>query len=263
MGVEIESVRVSASDSSITPFDSGAHASRSLYRCGQAVVAAAHEARARLLEFAGSLLEADAGDLTIDAGRIHVVGARERSLAVEAVARRAVALGVHLGGSGATELDNAQTWSAQFAEVDVDTETGQVRLLRLVAAQDVGQAVNPTIVEGQIQGGVSQGVGYAPSEELRVDEDGIVLNGTYMEYRLPTVHDWPSAEVHLVEVPDESGPFGAKGAGEPSIMLPAPAIANAVLDATGVPMPDLPLVPERVLAALDASRMPTGHGDNR
>lgn len=254
MGVDVADVRVSAADTATTPFDSGAHASRSLYRCGQAVHQAAAVARSRVLDFAGSLLEADPADLTIVAREVRVVGARERSLSLEAVTRRALAAGIDIHGEGATEVENALTWAAHFADVEVDTETGVVRLLRLVATQDVGRAVNPTIVEGQVQGGASQGIGYALSEALEIDDSGSLSNGTFMDYRLPAAPDAPCAEVHLVEIPDESGPFGAKGVGEPSIMLPAPAIANAVLDAVGVSLADLPMTPERVVASLAAGR---------
>jgi xanthine dehydrogenase molybdenum-binding subunit len=117
--------------------------------------------------------------------------------------------------------------------------------------QDVGRAVNPGIVEGQIAGAAYQGLGYALTEDLVVDRTtGEVLTGTFMDYRLPTVADGPRVEAHMLEFPDPDGPFGAKGAGEASIILPAPAVANAVLDAVGVSMTELPITAERVWQAL-------------
>jgi CO/xanthine dehydrogenase Mo-binding subunit len=138
--------------------------------------------------------------------------------------------------------------------VAVDSSTGQVTLLRLLTAQDVGRAINPDIVAGQAQGAAHQGIGYALYEDLQVDgETGSVLNGLFMDYRVPTSMDAPTSEVILVEEPDPSGPFGAKGAGEPGIIPTAPAIANAIFHATGASMTQLPMTPERVLAALRAT----------
>jgi xanthine dehydrogenase molybdenum-binding subunit len=134
----------------------------------------------------------------------------------------------------------------------VDTETGQVRVVRVLAVQDVGRAINPTIVEGQIQGAVHQGLGYALSETLVLDpETGTLLNGTFMDYRVLTSADSPPIDVLLIEEPDPTGPFGAKGIGEPSIVITAPAIANAVLHALGTAPTALPMTAERVLDALD------------
>ncbi len=195
LGLPIESVRVTESDTDVTPYDSGAHASRSLYRAGQAV---------------------------------------ER-----------------VEGVGTAPVENAPSFAAQFAEVEVDLQTGGVRVTRLVAAQDVGKAINPTIVEGQIQGAVHQGLGYALTEDLVIDpETGTVLNGSFMDYRVLTAADGPLVETIVVEQEDPTGPFGAKGAGEPSIILTAPAVANAILHATGASVRELPMTPERVLAAI-------------
>jgi putative selenate reductase molybdopterin-binding subunit len=132
-------------------------------------------------------------------------------------------------------------------------------VLRLVTAQDVGRAINPGVVVGQIQGAAHQGIGYALTEALLVDgETGSVLNGTFMEYRLLTSFDAPSSEVIIVERPDASGPFGAKGVAELGIIPTAPAIANAVLHATGVSVTELPLTPERVFAALRTAQTSPG-----
>ncbi len=253
-GVPLEAVHVSETDTDVTPHDSGAHASRSLYRNGQAVQAAAAAARRQVLEYAALKLEAAAADLELREGRVIVRGAPERGTDLGPLARQALQENREFTGYGSTQVANAPTFVAQFAEVEVDTESGQVRVLRLVTAQDVGRAINPLVVVGQIQGAAQQGLGYALSEDLVIDrETGSVLNGTYMDYRVLTSLDAPTSEVILVERPDPSGPFGAKGAGEPAIIPTAAAVANAVLHATGASLTELPMTPERVLAALRAA----------
>jgi xanthine dehydrogenase molybdenum-binding subunit len=255
LGVPVEAVRVSATDTAVTPFDSGAFASRSLYRNGEAVQRAATQARGRILAYAGEVLEAAPADLELVDGRVQVQGAPSRHIALPELLLRGLFEGRDLSGHGQTPISAAPTSAAQFAEVEVDTQTGQVRVLRLVAVQDVGRAVNPAIVEGQMQGAAHQGLGYALSEELVIDPGtGAALTGSFMDYRLLTVADGPLVETIIVEHPDPTGPFGAKGAGEPSIILTAPAVANAVRAATGVTVADLPMTAEAVHRALLAAR---------
>jgi xanthine dehydrogenase molybdenum-binding subunit len=249
--VPLEAVRISATDTAVTPFDSGAFASRSLYRNGEAVQRAATEAREKILAYAGEVLEADPSDLELVGGRVLVHGAPGRGIALPELLLRGLFEGRDFSGHGQTRIASGPTSAAQFAEVEVDTETGQVRVRRLVAVQDVGLAVNPAIVEGQMQGAAHQGLGYALSEALVIDPDtGTALTGSYMDYRLLTVADGPLVEAIIVEHPDPTGPFGAKGAGEPSIILTAPAVANAIRAATGVTVADLPMTAEVVHRAL-------------
>jgi xanthine dehydrogenase molybdenum-binding subunit len=251
LGVPWDLVTVTASDTAITPYDSGAHASRSLYRAGQAVVAAASDARDKVLAYAGEVLEADPADLELRDGWLRVRGAGRHGMALGALLRRGLFEGRDFHGHGQTPKTNARTSAAQFAVVDLDTETGRVMVRRLVAVQDVGRAINPTVVEGQMQGAAHQGMGYALTEEMVVDRStGAVLTGSFMDYRLQTAADGPRVESIFLEHPDPTGPFGAKGMAEPSIILTAPAISNAILDATGVSVTDLPMTPERVFRAL-------------
>ena len=137
----------------------------------------------------------------------------------------------------------------------MDTETGQVRVLRYVASHDVGRAINPLRVEGQIQGGAVQGMGYALTEEIAIDE-GVVRSSLFADYLIPTSMDVPDVEPIVLQVGPGKGPFGARGIGEPPIAPPAAAIANAVADATGVRIPRLPLTPERVLEGLRSTAEP-------
>jgi CO/xanthine dehydrogenase Mo-binding subunit len=142
------------------------------------------------------------------------------------------------------------TYHVHFAEVEVDPTTGNVRVLRYVVAQEVGKVINPISVRGQIQGGVSQAIGYALFESLRIDDKGETIEKTLGAYRLPTAADIPRVEMILTEHPSSEGPFGAKGVAEPPIVLPAAVIACAVSNAIGRPIHRIPVTPEDVLAAI-------------
>ncbi len=144
------------------------------------------------------------------------------------------------------------TFGTQAVEVAVDTETGEITLLKSVACHDVGRAINPVAVEGQIQGGSAQGLGYALMEEVVV-KNGVIETPSLTEYLLPTSCDFPTTQAIILESGTGLGPFGAKGIGEPSLTPAAPAVANAVANAIGARIHDLPLTPEKVLAALDRS----------
>ena len=141
-------------------------------------------------------------------------------------------------------------FSAQFADVEVDPETGYVKILRYVAAQDAGRAIHPSYVEGQIQGGVVQGIGWALNEEYWYGDDGRMRNPTFLDYRMPTCYDVPMIDTIIVEVPDPQHPYGVRGVGEVPICPPPAAIANAIAAATGVRMRQTPMSPPRVLAEI-------------
>jgi len=147
----------------------------------------------------------------------------------------------------------APGFSSQFCDVEVDPETGKVTILRFVAAQDVGRAIHPSYVEGQIQGGVVQGIGWALNEEYIYNTKGQMENAGFLDYRVPVASDVPMIEAVLVEVPNPRHPFGARGVGEVPIIPPMAAIANAIRSATGLRMPDLPMSPPKVRAAFDAA----------
>jgi CO/xanthine dehydrogenase Mo-binding subunit len=144
-------------------------------------------------------------------------------------------------------------YATQIAEVEVDTETGQVTVLRLAAAHDCGKAINPMLLEGQLEGGVAMGLGYGMLEEM-VSENGQVQNPQFTDYILPTAPDMPEIELAIVEDPAPKGPFGAKGVSEAALLPTAPAIINAIYDAVGVRIRDLPATPVKVLAALKAKQ---------
>jgi xanthine dehydrogenase molybdenum-binding subunit len=251
LGLPVERVRIGAVDTDMTPFEVGAHGSRTLFAAGNAARLAARDVRDQLLAAAAAMLEVDVADLEVAAGRIFVRGSPDVATSVQAVAHAAYRRGHQFAGRGESPQVNEPPFGAQFAEVEVDTETGVVRVVRVVAAHDVGRAINPTIVEGQIEGALAQGLGFALLENMPLDPvTGSAQTLTFADYRIPTVGWMPRLEVILVEDPSPSGPFGAKGAGEMGLGPTAAAIANAIHDALGVRLTSLPMTPEVVLADL-------------
>jgi xanthine dehydrogenase molybdenum-binding subunit len=268
LGTSIESISVHNSDSDVKPWDVGVHASRTTFIAGNAAYIAALSARRQLYETAAVLLAC--GPENLEARDDSVVDrntGQSVDLGKVVRARHFRQGGQIVLGEGwydpPTELVDKETYKgnisaaygfgAQRAEVEVDVETGHVRVLRLVCANDVGRAINPMAVEGQIEGGAQMGLGYALTEELLLHE-GRVINPSFLDYRLFTAADMPVIETIIVETSDPEGPFGAKGVGEMGGTPTAAAIANAIYDAVGVRFTRLPMTPERVWAALDARR---------
>ena len=270
LGVDVNDVRVLNSDTDVKPWDVGVHASRTTFIAGNAAHIAAMQARSQLFDTAAGMLEAAPEALEALGGEIiDTESGKTVSLAKVVRARHFREGGEVVLGEGwydpPTKLVDKDTYKgnisaaygfgAQMAEVEVDTETGKVNVLRLACANDVGLAINPMAVEGQIEGGAQMGLGYALTEELLVEE-GRVLNPDFLDYRLFTSADMPRIETIIVETDDPQGPFGAKGVGEMGGTPTAAAIANAIYDAVGVRLTELPMTPERVLAALDKRTIP-------
>lgn len=255
LGIHPEDVVIVAGDTDTTPYDNGMFATRQTYVTGMAVKGAANEVREQLLRKAAELLEANPQDLNIRDRRVSIKGSPDRAVSLSEVAMASLynaADGQQIMASYSHNAKrNGPPFGAQFAEVEVDVETGQVEVKRFVAAHDVGRVINPMIVEGQIEGGTVQGLGYALTEELLLDKNtGVALNPDFLNYKLLTTLDVPQIDTLMVESNDPGGPFGAKGIGEPPVLVTAPAIANAVYDAVGVRITELPITPEKVLAAL-------------
>jgi len=262
LGVPLERVSVHIGDSALTPLAGTTTASRQLYMSGNAVLKASRELRDQLLAAAARLLEADAATLEMTAGAVHALDGRALPLAdlLRGCARMGISrshLGVYHAPAGepvdlqkgAGKVFPDYTFGCHAAEVEVDTQTGVVTVLKLVAAHDVGRAINPQSVEGQIQGGAAQGLGYALMEEVVV-QDGINLTTSFASYLIPSASDLPDVEPLVIESGEGLGPFGARGIGEPPIAPPAAAVANAIEDATGVRITRLPMTAERVARAL-------------
>lgn len=247
MGVKLEEINLVFGDTLNTPFEIGSHASRTLFQAGRVIMAAADDAKNQILEYAAGLLEVPAERLDIKDSLIYVKDQKEgKSISVREAAFHAHQRNRQFIGVGRANPMNAQPWHAHFAEVEVDMETGFVRVIKVAAAHDCGKAINPQIVEGQIEGGVLMGVGYATSEEILFNEKGKPLHNSIHKYMIPTAEDTPEIEAIIVETDEPSGPYGAKGVGETSLVPTAGAIANAVYNATGIRFTEIPLTPERV-----------------
>jgi xanthine dehydrogenase molybdenum-binding subunit len=261
LGVPLGRIEVINSDTSIKPWDVGVHASRTTFIAGNAALQAARILKGKLLALAASVMDERPDDLELAAGCVRVKGHPERGMEYDRVVRAG-----HFREGGRTlvaeafydppnemlskdlrgNVSAAYGFAAQAALVEVSLATGQVRVLKVASAHDVGRALNPLAAEGQIHGGIHMGLGYALSEE------GRVLNPQFMEYALLTAADMPEIVIHLIETVDQAGPFGAKGLGESGVIPVAAAVANAVKDAVGVRLTELPMTPERVFRALAA-----------
>ncbi|MBX6771080.1 MAG: xanthine dehydrogenase family protein molybdopterin-binding subunit [Chloroflexi bacterium] len=256
LGVPAAAVTVRTADSDSAPYAGMSAGSKIVYTVGSAVKAAAEDARRQILEIASRELEAAPGDLEIANGRVSVRGAPERYVTLARIGQESTRFGGRyepvFGRGSITVTHQSPGFSGQIAEVAVDPETGRVTILRYVCVQDVGKAINPTLVEGQMQGGSAQGIGIALSEELVYDAEGRLQNPSLLDYRLMTAIDLPPIETVIVEVPSPYGPFGAKGAGEPPIVPGPAALANAIRDAIGCDLTDLPMTPEKIVAALQS-----------
>ena len=266
LGIAPADVIVHPPDTDAAAFDGGAQGSRTVFNVGNAVRRATADVREQVLDHAAELFEAAPDDLVIEDGEVLVRGAPQKRVSLAEVARAALERGGpvmasrsavstpvpvdprSMTGAFFTHL-NAPTFHVHLAEVEVDPATGQVEIVRYVVAQDVGRAINPSAIEGQVHGGVAQGIGYALYENIHL-EAGHVLERDLESYRLPGPADVPRIETLLLEHPHPDGPFGAKGVGEPPVVPVAAAIANAVSDAIGRPINRLPITPFEVLAAI-------------
>ncbi|HEV2438792.1 MAG TPA: xanthine dehydrogenase family protein molybdopterin-binding subunit [bacterium] len=271
LGVSLDRVTVHVGDSALTPLAGGTFATRQLYMSGNAALQGARELRAQVAPVAAALLEAAEADLEFADDHISVSGSPDRRIALATMVAECGRRGVsaahlatfHAEQAPPVELATGQgrtfpdfTYGCHAAEVEVDTETGAVRLLKYAACHDVGQAINPQSVEGQIQGGAAMGIGQALTEEVVV-ENGNNLSTLFAGYLIPTALDLPDVQAVIVESGEGKGPFGARGIGEPPTGPPPAAIASAIENATGARLRELPMTPERVLRALDAQQKNT------
>src|SRR6478752_1966151 len=248
LGLNANDLRVVTASTDAAPFAGGTGGSKITYTVGAAVKKAAEDAKQQILSIAADHLEVAPDDLELPGGQVQVKGVPSSGLTLKELAGMSLsASNKHepVLGRGASALtESAPGFAVQLAEVEVDELTGQTQVTRYVAAQDVGFALNPALVEGQVQGGVGQGIGWALYEGLIFDESGQLVTASLMDYALPRAAMIPPIDIILVEVPSESGPYGAKGIGEPPA-IPGPAtIANAIKDATGVRVNEIPIRPE-------------------
>ena len=272
LGVPLDYVIVHSGDTDTGPFCTGSFASRTTHRAGNAVVKAAQEARSALMEVAGGLLEADPADLEADGeGNIHVADSPDRKVSVvDACLAANFRMGKGIMGrgtgfktfsevdaqTGKMDPDSTQSHACIVAEVEVDTETGEVVVLSLKCVYEIGRQINPALVEGQIRGGAWMGASHALYETTApyypaIDHAPV----DFADYVMPGPADIPGeVAFRVIEHPSSSGPYGVKGVGEMTAIGPIPAIINAIYDAVGVWIEELPATPERVLRALDTSK---------
>jgi CO/xanthine dehydrogenase Mo-binding subunit len=256
LGIPVDKVRVVVPDTASIGYSMLTGGSRTTFAVGMAVVQAAEAVIADLKARAAKIWETTADNVEWSAGAAHCLDASKgdvKPLTLKGLASQSG----RTGGPIAAEVSlNAQGAGPGFAthvcDVEIDPETGHVKVLRYTASQDVGRAIHPSYVEGQMQGGVAQGVGWALNEEYIFDAEGRMENAGFLDYRVPVASDLPMIDTVMIEVPNPRHPFGAKGVGEVPIVPPLAAVANAVSAAIGVRMPDLPLSPPKIRAALDA-----------
>jgi len=252
IGIRMDQVHViSTQDTDITPFDTGSYASRQTYVTGMAVKKAAEEVKAKILDFTWGMTDIPASALDIKDSNIIYKHNGEIVMPLEEVAMRTYYDVVHAKPITSDTSNNARvnapSFGVTFAEVEVDIKTGKIDVIEIYNVHDAGTILNPQLAEGQVHGGVSMGLGYALSEQLLIDEKtGKVLNNNLLDYKLPTIMDTPEIGVDFVETNEPTSAYGVKSLGEPPVISVAPAIRNAVLDATGVAFNQIPMNPQRV-----------------
>ncbi|MDW7673858.1 MAG: molybdopterin cofactor-binding domain-containing protein [Bacillota bacterium] len=266
LGIYPEDVTVISADTATTPDAGTTAATRQTYTTGNAVRLACQEAKEVMLERAARELGVNTiSGLVVKERKVYVKGFPQKYMWIKDVATRVRFGGARLLGeytfvTHTTELDpetgqGAPYWpyafATQIAEVEVDTETGKVDVVKIVAAHDVGKAINKMGVEGQICGGVAQGVGYALMEEVEL-ANGKIKNPNFTGYLMPTSLDMPEIVPIIIEELEPTGPYGAKGVGEPAMLPTAPAILNAIYDAVGVRINEMPATPEKILSLIKA-----------
>jgi putative selenate reductase molybdopterin-binding subunit len=253
VGVAAADIIVYSSDTDLTPFDTGAYASSTTYISGTAVKRAAEQVRGQIADRAALLLGVDSGSIVLHDGSAWSADGRGVSLGEIALST------LHqqdqhqiMGTASYVSPASPPPYGAQFAEVEVDVETGQVTVKRLVMAVDCGVPINPVTASGQVEGGMVQALGYAHCEEMVYDGTGRMVNPTFGPYKIYRADETPELEAILVQTMEDSGPFGAKAIAEIPMDGVAPAVRNAIADATGVRINQIPLTPERVWRALQA-----------
>jgi putative selenate reductase molybdopterin-binding subunit len=254
LGVELDDIKVYSSDTDMTPFDTGAYASSTTFISGTAAFKAAKVVRDRIKERAAMLLDVDIPcTIELRDGRAYAPDGRSVSMGDIALDSLHTQEQEQIMGTGShVSEDCPPPFAAQMAEIEVDIETGQVTVTKLVMAVDCGVAINPITASGQVEGGMLQALGYAHCEEYALDDEGRMLNASFGPYKIYRADEMPETTVFLVQTMEDSGPFGAKAVAEIPKDGVAPAVRNAILNATGVGINELPFTPERVWNAIHA-----------
>ena len=252
LGLAAEDINPQVADTSSVGYTDVTGGSRVTYATGWAAIEAAKDVKAKMIERAAMLWEVASHEVTFEDGVFQHKGNATKPLTFKELAARLDETGGAVTGQGSVDpgMNVGGSFAANIADVEVDPETGKVQILRYTVLQDAGKAIHPSYVEGQMQGGTVQGIGWALNEEYFYNEKGEMANPTLLDYRIPTALDLPMIDTVIVEVPDPLHPFGVRGVGEANIVPPPAAIANAIYDAVGIKLGALPMRPDRVVAAL-------------
>ena len=256
LGVDIAKVKPQVADTESVPYSDLTGGSRVTFATGKAVIEAAQDAVRDMKERAAKIWEVDVDQVEWRDGKaVAIETDKHQPLSVADIAGMAGKTGGPISGKANINASGAGPgFGTHICDVEVDKETGRVTVIRYTAIQDVGTAIHPSYVEGQLQGGAVQGIGWAINEEYIYDADGRLQNSGFLDYRVPVASDVPMIDTVLVEVPNPGHPYGVRGVGEVPIIPPLAAVANAIADATGLRMTDLPISPPRLLAAIDAAK---------
>jgi CO/xanthine dehydrogenase Mo-binding subunit len=256
--MEPREIAITVGDTDTAPYADLSGGSRITYTMSAAAHQACQDVIAQLKERAAEKLKVTAAEIEYGEKRLWVKNDPQKAVTLKDLARESVALGKGpiVGKGSTTRMQPAPAYAAHVADVEVDPDTGKVKILRYTCFQDVGRAINPAQVEGQLQGGAVQGIGWALNEEYVFDK-GILRNANLLDYRCPVALDLPMIDTVLIEVPASDGPYGIRGTGEVPIVPPGAALANAIYRAVGVRLDELPMTPERIFWAM-RSRMPHG-----
>ncbi len=271
LGIPLSDISVIAADTETTPIDNGTFSSRVTFYAGNAAIIAARQVKKILAEIAATLLKAEGEEIVFQDRMVFVKGSPDRSIPFGELAKAAEAFGHGrlIIGQGQWAPTNTQfpdkrtkwgnisgsySFSTQVAEVEVDTETGQVRVLGITIGDDCGRVINPLSVEGQAEGSVAMGIGHAFMEDLQFGKNGQIMNPSFLDFKIPTPLECPPTTLVEVGLPDPIGPYGAKEIGEGLLITSVPAIVNAIYDAVGVRIKELPVTPEKILSGLEEKK---------
>ena len=255
LGIDVSRVRPLVADTEGVGYSDATGGSRVTFATGMAVIEAAADVVRQLRERSAALWEVDVDTVRWEGGR--AINEKGDIFTIEQLARRAPSTGGPIAGKASLNPQGVgPSFATHICDVEVDEETGAVSVKRYTTVQDVGKAVHPSYVEGQLQGGAAQGIGWALNEEYIYDEKGVMENAGFLDYRIPVASDLPMIDTVLVEVPNPGHPYGVRGCGETPIVPPLATVANAIHDATGLRMTQLPMSPPRLLEAIDSRRLP-------
>jgi CO/xanthine dehydrogenase Mo-binding subunit len=251
LGISAESVSPAVVDTNSVGYTDVTGGSRTAFATGYAAYEAAQDVKRQMIERAAKLWEVDRADVQFADGIFTSVNGKEQEIDFKGLAERLDETGGPIVGRASADPNQpGPSIGTHVVDVEVDPDTGKVQILRYTATQDAGKAIHPSYVEGQIQGGAVQGIGWALNEEYIYNEKGEMTNASFLDYRIPTCLDLPMIDAVIVEIPNPGHPYGVRGVGETPIVAPPAAIANAIYRAVGVRMKELPMSPGRILKAM-------------